>query len=374
MPTTKVRPAQGAEEEGSQCGYGKNKAWACSLPREPQRDAICGNHTDPGHRAPILHSSDWQRVQAHPISSYGAAGQQWVGVWPDYGCHSSFCCKAGGAAATRTVLRDPSCPRSEPSCSTGNVSGCPERTDSCTYTSSQVLSQVAHPAVRLQVPQAVTARGRKALANPTKPGSFFRMKTPLCSAVFSVHLPLTSQRDAQQRANSGCLSAAGVGTAAFRTQQLMQTGFQAFCTFFLQPAPVPTRNRAEQTQHTKDISKGDITFTQQPVQPARPTPSGRQAAPSERTTPGDPPPASLQSEGPGGSTEISLEQCCTYSLRCLLVAYICLAACPPPGRGDRTWKRLLSSCKAKLVFSGQLALPLEYRELPGAAGQAPRKG
>lgn len=99
MPTTKVRPAQGAEEEGSQRGYGKNKAWACSLPREPQRDAICGNHTDPGHRAPILHSSDWQRVQAHPISSYGAAGQQWVGVWPDYGCHSSFCCKAWRAAA-----------------------------------------------------------------------------------------------------------------------------------------------------------------------------------------------------------------------------------------------------------------------------------
>lgn len=100
------------------------------------------------------------------------------------------------------------------------------------------------------------------------------MQTPPCSAVFSVHLPLTSQRDAQQRANSSCLSAAGVGTAAFRTQQPMQTGFQAFCTFFLQPAPVPTRNRAEQTQHTKDISKGDITFTQQPVQPARPTPSG----------------------------------------------------------------------------------------------------
>lgn len=265
MPTTKVRPAQGAEEEGSQCGYGKNKAWACSLPWEPQRDAICGNHTDPGHWAPILHSSDWQRVQAHLISSYGAAGQQWVGVWPDYGCHSSFCCKAGGAAATRTFLRDPSCPRSEPSCSTGNVSGCPERTDSCTYTSSQVLSQVARPAVRLQVPQAATARGRKALANPTKPGSFFRMKTPPCSAVFSVHLPLTSQRDAQQRVNSGCLSAAGVGTAAFRTQQPMQTGFQAFCTFFLPPAPVSTRNRAEQTQHTKDISKGDITFTQQPV-------------------------------------------------------------------------------------------------------------
>lgn len=33
------------------------------------------------------------------------------------------------------------------------------------------------------------------------------MHTPPCSAVFSVHLPLTCQRDAQQCANSGCVSA-----------------------------------------------------------------------------------------------------------------------------------------------------------------------
>lgn len=167
MPTKKVRPAQGSEEEESQRGYGENKAWACSLPRDPQRDAICADHADPGHRAPILHSSDClsdgPRAEgaSAAVRQLRAAGQQRVGVWPGHRCRSSRCCssfscKAGRAAAARTVLRDPSCLRPEPPCSTGDLSGCPERTDSWTCTSSQVLSQIAHPTVRLQVPQAET--------------------------------------------------------------------------------------------------------------------------------------------------------------------------------------------------------------------------
>lgn len=78
----------------------------------------------------------------------------------------------------------------------------------------------------------------------------------------SSHLPKGRPAVCEQRL---CLSAAGMGTAAFRTGQPTQTVFQAVCTSFLQPAPVPTRNRAEQTHHTQDVSKGDITFTQQPV-------------------------------------------------------------------------------------------------------------
>lgn len=320
MPTTKVRPAQRAEEEGSQRGYGKNKAWACSLPREPRRDAICGNHTDPSHRAPFLHSSDWQRVQAHPISSYGAAGQQQVGVWPDYRCCSSFCCKAGRAAATHTILCDRSCPRPELPCSTGNVSGCPERTDSWTYTSSQALSQVARPAVRLQVPQAETACGRKVLANPPPApqnlGGFLGCK------LHRVQLCFLSTSLSPAKGTPSSVRTAAVSVQLVWGQQL--SGPSSLCklvsrlfahfSYSLHRCPPGTRQSRHSTLKTspRETSPSHSNSSQ----PARPTPSGCQAAPSEKTTPGDPLPASLQSEGQGGSTELSLERCCTYSLCC----------------------------------------------------------
>lgn len=199
------------------------------------------------------------------------------------------------------------------------------------------------------------------------------MQTPPCSAVFSVHLPLTKGTPSSMRT-------AAVSVQLVWGQQL--SGLSSLCklvsrllahrSYSLHRCPPGTGQSRHSTLKTSPRETSPSHSS--PSQPARPTLSGHQAAPSEKTTPGDPLPAPLQSEGQGGSTELSLERCCTYSLCCRLVAYICLATCPPPGRGDRTWKRLLSSCKTKLVFSGQLALPVEYRELPGAAGQAPRKG
>lgn len=143
------------------------------------------------------------------------------------------------------------------------------------------------------------------------------MHTPPCSAVFSDHLPLTCQRDAQQCANSGCVSAQlvwGQQLSGLGSLRKLFSRLFAHRSYSLHRCPPGTGQSRHITLKTSPRETSPSHSN--PSQPARPILSGRQAAPSEKTTPGDPPPAPLQSEGQGGSTELSLELCCGYSLCC----------------------------------------------------------
>lgn len=172
-----------------------------------------------------------------------------------------------------------------------------------------------------------------------------------------VFCPPSSQQSEGRPAAYGqgsCLSAAGVGTAAFRTEQPIQTVFQPLhlvstvCTgahqgtgqsihTTLQKSPAETSSSRNNLSHwATRLDRENSTW--------RPSPSTTSI-----------PRAGREHRALSGAV---LQRQLTLFPR---VAHACPTACPPPGRGDSAQRRLLSSCKTERVFAGELALPLGYR-------------
>lgn len=123
-----------------------------------------------------------------------------------------------------------------------------------------------------------------------------------------VFCPPSSQQSEGRPAAYGrasCLSAAGVGTAAFRTEQPVQTVFQAL--HLVSTVRTGAHQGTGQSIHTTlQKSPAETSSSHSNLSRSLGLPGW-----TARTAPEDPHPAPLQFPGPGGSTEL----CCRDSLR-----------------------------------------------------------
>lgn len=186
--------------------------------------------------------------------------------------------------------------------------------------------------------------------------------------VFCPPSPLQSDGRPAAYGQGLCLSAAGVGTAAFRTKQPIQTVFQALHLI--------SRVRAAAHQGTGQSIRSTLQKPPGETSSSHGNLSHSLGLPgwTERTAPEDPHPASLQFRGQQGSTELSLELCCRNSLRCFPERLMSVLE-PAHLLAEGTVLREGSSAAARLKEH----LPESWHchsgtGLPRAASPAPKQG